>query len=345
MPTTIRTERLELRPLGDADTGVFHDRLVADPEVMRYYRKPRRARAERDFFEHFRQGAKCHGYVAWGLWATTGQAEGSPAFAGWCGIVTPALEDPSLGPELQYMLATDWQGRGVALEAARAVVADAFSRLDLPRIHIVADIANTRSIRLAERLGFTLRGRVAVQGPDDMHLYVQERPVTVIETGRLVLAELADRDAPFILGLLNEPSFLRFIGDRGVRNLEDARRYIREGPVAGYRRHGHGLLRVGLKMTDTPIGICGVLKRDTLAEPDLGFSLLPAYWSAGYALEAASAVLSDARTRLGLGRVLAIVSPGNEPSFRLLAKLGFKGDALIRLGNETTDVRLLVSEP
>jgi len=166
-----------------------------------------------------------------------------------------------------------------------------------------------------------------------------------LETERLVLAELSDRDAPFILGLLNEPSFLRFIGDRGVRNLEDAQRYIREGPVAGYRSHGHGLLRVGLKPTDTPIGICGVLKRDTLAEPDLGFSLLPAFWSQGYAYEAASAVMRDARSRLGLGRVLAIVSPGNEASLRLLAKLGFHGDELLRLPGETVDVLLLVSEP
>jgi len=99
----------------------------------------------------------------------------------------------------------------------------------------------------------------------------------MIETERLVLRHIAIRDAEFIRAVLNEPSFLRFIGDRGVRTTDDACRYIQDGPVASYTRYGYGLLRVGLKADDTPIGICGVLKRDTLPEPDLGFSLLPAW--------------------------------------------------------------------
>jgi [ribosomal protein S5]-alanine N-acetyltransferase len=105
----------------------------------------------------------------------------------------------------------------------------------------------------------------------------------VIETARLAVSRLSDDDAEFILGLVNEPSFLHYIGDRGVRTLEDARRYIQQGPVAGYAKYGYGLMRIGLKPAGTPIGICGVLRRDTLPDPDLGFSLLPAYWSKGYA--------------------------------------------------------------
>jgi RimJ/RimL family protein N-acetyltransferase len=166
-----------------------------------------------------------------------------------------------------------------------------------------------------------------------------------IETARLSLTPLGDDDGAFIIRLLNEPSFLRYIGDRGVRTLGDARRYIREGPVAGYALHGHGLMRVGLKPDGTPIGICGVLRRDTLPEPDLGFSLLPEYWSQGYAHEAAAAVMRHAREVLKLGRVLAITTTDNEPSMRLLDKLGFRFDRLVRLGTDPTELRLFVSMP
>jgi RimJ/RimL family protein N-acetyltransferase len=167
----------------------------------------------------------------------------------------------------------------------------------------------------------------------------------MIETERLVLTHLADRDAEFIRGLLNEPSFIRYVGDRGVRTADDARRYIQDGPVASYARHGYGLLRVGLKADDTPIGICGVLRRDTLPEPDLGFSLLPPWWSKGYAHEAASAVMRHARGTLGVGRILAITSVDNESSIRLLGKLGFQFEQMIRLGEDTTELRLFASEP
>ncbi len=167
----------------------------------------------------------------------------------------------------------------------------------------------------------------------------------VLETGRLVLTQLAERDAEFIRGLLNEPSFLRYIGDRGVRTTDDARRYIQDGPVASYARYGYGLLRVGLKADDTPIGICGVLKRDTLPEPDLGFSLLPAYWSKGYAHEAADAVMRQARGALGVGRILAITSVDNELSIRLLGKLGFRFERMLLLGDDPTELRLFASEP
>ena len=167
----------------------------------------------------------------------------------------------------------------------------------------------------------------------------------MIETERLVLRHLANRDAEFIRGVLNEPSFLRFIGDRGVRTTDDACRYIQDGPVASYARYGYGLLRVGLKADDTPIGICGVLKRDTLPEPDLGFSLLPPWWSMGYAQEAANAVMRHARGALGVGRILAITSMDNESSIKLLGKLGFRFERTIRLGEDKEELRLFASEP
>jgi len=146
----------------------------------------------------------------------------------------------------------------------------------------------------------------------------------VVETPRLALACLSPGDAPFILELLNDPSFLRFIGDRGVRTPEDARRYIEAGPMASYERHGFGLYRVDLRATGESIGICGLLKRDTLPDADLGFALLPRFRAQGYAFEAASAVLDSARGVHGLARVLAITAPDNTVSMRLLEKLGFR---------------------
>ena len=123
-------------------------------------------------------------------------------------------------------------------------------------------------------------------------------------------SEFTAGDAAFVHRLVNEPSFLRYIGDRGVRTLDDARRYIADGPVDGYARHGHGLMRVVRKSDGADVGMCGVLKRDSLPDPDLGFSFFPEYWSQGYALEAGREVLRHARTTLGLGRILAITTRG-----------------------------------
>jgi len=167
--------------------------------------------------------------------------------------------------------------------------------------------------------------------------------VIVIETERLALHEFTESDAGFVLRLVNEPSFLQYIGDRGVRTLEDARKYIADGPVAGYAHHGYGLLRVTRKSDGTTVGMCGVLKRDTLPDPDIGFSLLPEHWSQGYAMESAGAVMKHARETLRLGRILAITTRDNEPSIRLLGKLGFRFDRMISFGNE--ELRLFVSEP
>lgn len=143
-----------------------------------------------------------------------------------------------------------------------------------------------------------------------------------------------------MLALLNEPSFIRNIGDRGVRTVEDARDYIMRGPIASYARFGFGLYLVQLKALLLPIGICGILKRDELPEPDIGFAFLPAYWSQGYALEAAAAVRDYARDTLDMPRLLAIVSPSNVTSTRLLERLGFSFESMTRLGAEAPEVKL-----
>lgn len=142
-------------------------------------------------------------------------------------------------------------------------------------------------------------------------------------TARLRLRHFTLDDAPFVLRLLNEPSFLQFIGDRGVRTLADAENYLRTGPMASYAAHGHGLDAVVLHAGDVCIGMCGILRRETLPGPDLGYALLPEYTGAGLAEEAIRAVLQHARDVLHFPEMLAIVQPDNAASIKLLHKLGF----------------------
>ena len=166
--------------------------------------------------------------------------------------------------------------------------------------------------------------------------------MTVLETERLSLRPITVDDAEFILALLNEPSFLRYIGDKQVRNLEDARQYILNGPVASYQRHGLGLLLAELRESRTPIGMCGLLKRDELPEPDIGFALMPDFWNKGFAFEAAAAVLQDAHDRLKLQRILAITSLDNDASIKLLERLGFKFERVTRLAPDREEIKLFV---
>ena len=167
--------------------------------------------------------------------------------------------------------------------------------------------------------------------------------MTVIETNRLVLRRLSPDDAEFINELLNQPSFLRYIGDKEVRNSVDAVRYIQTGPLASYERFGFGLYLVELKETGVPIGICGLLKRDSLPDVDIGFAFLPNFWSQGYAFESASAVMTYGRDVLGLRRIVAITSPDNDPSIRILEKIGLRFEGLIKLSEDQSEVRLFTS--
>lgn len=166
----------------------------------------------------------------------------------------------------------------------------------------------------------------------------------VLETDRLVLRRMTAGDAGFILGLVNEPSWLRFIGDRGVRTLEDARRYIADGPVASYERFGFGLYLAELKEGRVPAGICGLIKRESLEDVDLGFAFLPEFWGRGYARESAAAVLDYGRGRLGLKRVVAVTAVDNHASIRLLEKLGFSFERMVRLSEGDEEVKLFARE-
>jgi [ribosomal protein S5]-alanine N-acetyltransferase len=161
-----------------------------------------------------------------------------------------------------------------------------------------------------------------------------------IETERLLLRPLGVQDADFIIELLNDPSFIKNIGDRKVHSVEDAHDYILKGPVTSYEKNGFGLCLVTLKETGESIGMCGLIKRDTLENVDLGYAYLPRYWSNGYAMEAARATLNFGWEIIGLKRIVAITDPANTPSNRVLEKLGFVFEKMVKLAEDDIDLNL-----
>lgn len=144
----------------------------------------------------------------------------------------------------------------------------------------------------------------------------------IIETERLHLRTVSPDDAAFYLELVNDPSWIRFIGDRGIRTLDAARAAILDGPVAMYERLGYSLYLMQRRSDGAALGMCGLIKRDVLPDTDIGYAILPRYWGHGYAYEAAAAVVAHARGPLRLPRLMAITSPGNDASIKLLGKLG-----------------------
>jgi ribosomal-protein-alanine N-acetyltransferase len=174
-------------------------------------------------------------------------------------------------------------------------------------------------------------------------LFYAGSAMPVLETKRLTLRRMTLEDAPFILRLVNEPSWLRFIGDKNVRNLDDARRYIQTGPLDMYARFGFGMFLVQLMSGGEPIGACGLLKRDTLPAPDIGYAFLPEFWGQGYAFEAAAAVLSYGHKNHGMTRIMAITSPDNASSVRVLERCGMKFERMLAM-SETDEVKLFSLE-
>jgi ribosomal-protein-alanine N-acetyltransferase len=161
-----------------------------------------------------------------------------------------------------------------------------------------------------------------------------------IETERLLLRPLGMQDADFIIELLNDPSFIENIGDRKVHSVEDAHNYILKGPVTSYEKNGFGLCLVILKETGESIGMCGLIKRDALEDVDLGYAYLPRYWSNGYAVEAAKATLNFGWQVIGLKRIVAITDPLNNPSNRVLEKLGFVFEKMVKLAVDDIDLNM-----
>ena len=163
------------------------------------------------------------------------------------------------------------------------------------------------------------------------------KPPAVIETPRLRLREFTLGDAPFVLELLNDPAFLNNVGDRGVRTIADAEKYITDKLLRNYRDHGFGLYVMELKESGDGIGTCGLVQRDYLDVPDIGFSVLEPFTRRGYTFEAASAVLGWARNALHLTRIVAVTRASNTVTHRLLEKLGLRFERRIEIPGATAE--------
>ena len=166
----------------------------------------------------------------------------------------------------------------------------------------------------------------------------------ILETERLYTRHLTIDDAPFILELLNDPSFIQNIGDRNVRTIADAESYITKGPVSSYEKNGFGLDLVILKETDESIGICGLIKRVTLEDVDIGYAFLPKFWKKGYAVESARAVLEYGLTVKNLKRIVAITLEENKGSVRVLERIGLKFEKIIKLEGDDEELMLFATE-
>ncbi|HEX8250471.1 MAG TPA: GNAT family N-acetyltransferase [Pyrinomonadaceae bacterium] len=166
----------------------------------------------------------------------------------------------------------------------------------------------------------------------------------IIETERLSLRRITDEDAEFIFELVNEPGWIQNIGDRNVRTIDDARRYIADKLAASYERFGFGLYLVELKESGAAAGMCGLVKRDSLEDVDIGFAFLERFWSKGYAFESASAVLDYAQNALGLKRIVAIVSPGNHGSVKVLEKINLQFERMIKMPGDDEEIKFFARD-
>lgn len=169
----------------------------------------------------------------------------------------------------------------------------------------------------------------------------------IIETERLGLHALDSEstdDVAFMHRLLNESSFIHNIGDRGVRSLDDARAYLLKGPISSYLANGFGLYRIEVKKSGETAGICGLVKRATLDDPDLGYALLPECCGKGYAVEAAAATLENGHRVLGLPRILAITRPDNVASLRVLETLDFQFEGMVQWPPDDLPLKLFAHE-
>lgn len=163
----------------------------------------------------------------------------------------------------------------------------------------------------------------------------------MIESTRLRLREIRSEDAPLALEILTDPDFIANVGDRGVHDLAAAERYITEKMQASYRAHGFGLYVVELRAGAEPLGLCGLLRRDSHPDVEIGFALVPRARGHGYGLEAARATLAFAHDTLGLARIVALAAPDNQRSLRLLGHLGFRSERTVRFTPEGREWVLL----
>jgi RimJ/RimL family protein N-acetyltransferase len=166
----------------------------------------------------------------------------------------------------------------------------------------------------------------------------------ILQTERLRLREFRIGDASFMVELMNSEPWLQYIGDRGIKTISQAEKYLLEGPIRSYEVNGFGLSLVELKGQQVPVGACGLLKREHLPHPDIGFAFLPSQVGKGYAFEVASATMKHAAKNLGVITVLAITTADNVRSLKLLKKLGMRFDKQIQFPDGNEEMMLFTNE-
>lgn len=162
----------------------------------------------------------------------------------------------------------------------------------------------------------------------------------IFETERLGLHKFTPDHAAFVLQLLNSPDYLKYIGDKGVRTEADARKYIMGGPMLAMEQYGYGFSVVYLKEQQLAIGGCGLINREGLTSPDIGFAFLPGFIGRGFGYEIAKATLDYAKLELHLPRVLGITLPENLPSIGLLKKIGLEYQRRLHLPGDKHELML-----
>ena len=234
-------------------------------------------------------------------------------------------------------LAESRRGGGVGRQMMEAAEREAVRR---GCRHVHCDTFDFQALPFYRRLGFEVFGTLEDYPPGHSRYFLQKRDLAaqdsparavVLETGRLILRRMTPADAPFMLETLNEPSFIRNVADRGVRTLEAAVDYIRTKIMPSYQQFGFGFYIVELKECGTPIGVCGLVKRETMDHVDIGYALLDRFSGNGYAYEAAAALMEHGRTVHGLNRIVGVTAPDNQRSIKLLERLGLRFERMVQL--------------
>ena len=232
-------------------------------------------------------------------------------------------------------LAADARGSGVGRQLITAAEEEAARR---GCAHVHCDTFDFQALGFYQKLGFEIFGQLDNYPAGHTRYFLQKHKLTpartvIAETERLILRRMTLDDAPFMLETLNEPSFIRFVADRGVRTLDDAADYIRTKIMPSYEQFGFGFYVVELKESGTPIGVCGIVKRETMDDVDIGYSMLDRFAGHGYAFEAAAAVMEHGRTVHNLKRIVGMTAPDNHRSIRLLERLGLRYERMVQLPN------------
>ncbi len=329
---TLTTERLLLRPLRDSDAPeIFIQR--SDERIIQYTAIPKALDINDavNFIDRILDFAEKGESIYWAI-CRKGEQKLIGTICLW------HLDMEKTTAEIGYSLHPDFWGMGLTTEAVRAVVEFGFTAMGANVIEAYSNAQNLASIKLLEKTGF------AKIGTEENHsIYALCRPPlggVLLETERLRLREITPDDAPFLLELLNSPGWHTNIGDRGVHNLDDARKYAIYRIWLICRLKGFSFNLLERKTDSALLGMCGLIKRDFLDDVDIGYALLPQYFGQGYAVEAAKAVSNFAKETLKLPRLAAITIESNKPSQRVLEKIGLRFERMIAVPDDEEELML-----